>query len=407
MNRHHLSDPLLRLQPDERLAALAAHGGERAFAVLVERHRPRLVAFARRSGASLGAEDVVQQALLQAWSALGRGAQVEHVSAWLHRIVRNAAIRAAAARGDGVELPATLVAATETADEVEMRQRTRDLLKEIERLPPRQREALLRLAFDGSSGEEIGREMALDPNAVRQLAHRARTRLRMAMGALVPWPLALWAARSSAAGVRLVDGVPELAGGAGAAAGLVKLGTIASTTAAVAVGAAGIVPHAVRHRRAHARPAVTHASAAGLVPTAAQPATTRTVSAAPGRSHARSRRLRRVWKPHRSLLASPRSGDDGAAHDRGENGSRRTQSRAPGSGGEEPSPLRDGGASGSGEHDDGGSTATTTTRGDDGGSTQQDGTQAGGNDGAPGAPAAGGSDDSSGTTSTTPSGDDH
>ncbi|HYV15351.1 MAG TPA: sigma-70 family RNA polymerase sigma factor [Conexibacter sp.] len=260
--RLRLSDPLLRVQSDERLAALAGAGGERAFAILVERHRVALLAFARRLGAGAGAEDVVQQTLLQAWSALQRGARVEHVSAWMHQIVRNAAIRTAAASLDSAELPATLVAPSRTADEVELRHETRRLLAEIERLPVRQREALVRLAVVGSSGDEAGAAMDLEANAVRQLAFRARTQLRAAMGACVPWPLALWAARGGA----IAGGVPELvggAGGAGAAAGLLKVGAIATTTVAVAVGAGGIV-------RAHHLRAV---GAVGLHVATAAPAT--------------------------------------------------------------------------------------------------------------------------------------
>jgi RNA polymerase sigma factor (sigma-70 family) len=180
MTRHRsLSDPaLLRMQSDERLAA---HRGERAFALLVERHRPALVAFARRLGAGGGAEDVVQQALLQAWAALRRGARVEHVGAWLHRIVRNVALRGARGAAEA-ELPPGLVAARTTVEEVELRQRVRELLGAIGRLPPRQRHALLRLAVDGCSSAQVGRELALEPNAVRQLAYRARLRLRVAGG---------------------------------------------------------------------------------------------------------------------------------------------------------------------------------------------------------------------------------
>lgn len=260
MTRLRLSDPLLRLQTDERLAALAGHGGERAFAILVERHRGALLAFARRLGANGNAEDVVQQALLQAWSALERGTEVQHVSAWLRQIVRNAAIRAAARQADDAELPPTLAAATETADEVEMRERTRHLLAEIERLPERQRQALLQLAVAGSSGDEVGAGMELEANAVRQLAHRARTRLRAAVGALVPWPVALAAARGTH-GLRIVDGLPELVGGAGVAgsagaglggAGIVKLGAVATTTAVVAAGAVGLSGHSGSHRSATA-----------------------------------------------------------------------------------------------------------------------------------------------------------
>jgi len=382
MNRHRLSDPLLRMQADERLAALAAHGGERAFALLVERHRPALLAFARRLGCAATAEDVVQQALLQAWTALERGARVEHVGAWLHRIVRNAAIRAAARAGGRdlvtAELPATLVAATATADEVEMRQRTRDLLREIERLPPRQREALLRLAVDGSSGAEVGHEMKLEANAVRQLAHRARMRLRTAIGAAVPWPLALWAARGfGASALRAVDGVPELVGGgvAGAAgttagAGLLKIGAIATTTAAVAVGAVGLGPAHRHEAHAAARPlAATVRADAGRTGGSARSHT------AEGTSHrgagAGSRAHARVVRPapHGERLApiggrrTPVSG--GTSHGGGRDGGAGGDGGTRHDGGSGGSGGRDGGTSSAG---DGSGSGQRSQSGDDGGS---------------------------------------
>ncbi len=83
----------LQTQSDARLIELAREGHERAFEALVHRYRRQLLAYCRRlSPTEAGAEDVLQQALLQAWVAIGREAEVRDVRAWLYRIVHNVAI---------------------------------------------------------------------------------------------------------------------------------------------------------------------------------------------------------------------------------------------------------------------------------------------------------------------------
>ena len=62
--------PLLRLQSDERLAALAAEGSEAAFDELVRRRRPALVRACARILPGSQAEDAAQQALINAHRAL-------------------------------------------------------------------------------------------------------------------------------------------------------------------------------------------------------------------------------------------------------------------------------------------------------------------------------------------------
>lgn len=414
--RLRLSDPLLRVQTDERLAALTRHGGERAFAILVERHRASLLAFARRLGADGNAEDVVQQALLHAWSALERGTEVERVSAWLRQIVRNAAIRAAASRIDSTELPATLVAATETAGEVEMRERTRELLAEIERLPARQREALLQLAVGGASGAAVGAGMDLEANAVRQLAHRARTRLRAAVGALVPWPVALAAARGTH-GLRIADGLPELAGGAGAAGGasmaggvgIAKLGAVAATTAAVAVGTVGLASHhGSRHRAAGAPPRAVLARAADTA--AGGPGSARDAASPTGDARHRVSPPARGTHAVAPVVPRTTSGGDRSSSGDGSSGSGdrspTTSGSHDGSGdGSTTHASGDGGSSrsssdgGSGSSD-GGHTTTSTTSGSDGGSSTTSSSDGGG-----GSTDGSSSDGGSGTTTTSSGGD--
>jgi RNA polymerase sigma factor (sigma-70 family) len=105
---------LLRSQSDERLVALTRAGHERAFETIVRRYRRPLLAACRRMVDDGRAEDVLQQALLAAWSALRRGDDVRDLHAWLFRIVRNAAVSHRRRAGHaGAQLVDTLtVAAT-------------------------------------------------------------------------------------------------------------------------------------------------------------------------------------------------------------------------------------------------------------------------------------------------------
>jgi RNA polymerase sigma factor (sigma-70 family) len=154
---------------------------EELFEELVKRHRGELTRFAVRQlgeHASL-AEDVVQEALLNAHRAITAGASPEHPRAWLFTIVHNAAVNAA--RG------------TRTTDEIEEhRHRTPDqtvaaaveqsewigwLMGAVHELPTRQREALVGHAFEGRSYREIAARQQTTIAAVKSLLTRARRAL--------------------------------------------------------------------------------------------------------------------------------------------------------------------------------------------------------------------------------------
>src|SRR5690242_8884230 len=82
----------LQRQPDARLMAFALGAHKGRFEVLVQRYRRPLLAYCRRLAPEASAEDILQQALLQAWTALGAGLEVRDPRAWLYRIVHNVAI---------------------------------------------------------------------------------------------------------------------------------------------------------------------------------------------------------------------------------------------------------------------------------------------------------------------------
>lgn len=264
-----LSLRFLQTQSDEHLAALARAGHERAFEALVRRYRRELLAYCRRVGStSTHPEDTLQQALLQAWSAIRTGVEVRDPRAWLYRIVHNVAI---SNQRRPIIIPVQMqeTAGANGADlEAERRMAARDALAGLAALPDLQREVMVGTAVDGMSHEELASALGLSSGAVRGLIYRARATLRAAAAAITPGPLISWALRTgSGPGSGFYDALAG-SGTAGLGGLLVKGGAIAVTAGAIAT-ATGIssshkpVHHratnaaAVAQRRAVHRPAVT------------------------------------------------------------------------------------------------------------------------------------------------------
>lgn len=241
-----LSDLLLRSQSDERLVSLARAGHDRAFATIVERYRPELLGMARRLVSDGRAEDVLQQALLSAFTALRSGTEVRHVRGWLYQIVRNAAVKSR--RVDEAPLDEMTASGPALEDLVQQRALAMNAMSEISRLPERQRDALVGSALGGLGRAELATSMGLSEGAVRQLIHRARATVRTAVTAVTPWPLANWLASVPGG----AGGTSEVVAAAGALSGggiAVKLGALL-VTGAVATGVAVAPSSHPAHARA-------------------------------------------------------------------------------------------------------------------------------------------------------------
>ncbi len=310
-----ISARFLRSQSDERLVAAARQGHGRAFEALVRRHRPALLGYARQLLGEARAEDAVQQALLQAWTALQRGDRVSNPRAWLYRVVHNAAVDASrrSARHEHAGAARFVGVAASASADIELRAQVEETLVGLAALPPVQREALVRTALAGDSHERVAASLGVSTDAVRGLVHRARARLRAAAGALAP-PLVSWAAIERRAAALL-----QRLGGVGPGRGydaLTACGAAAIATGALAAGTVAVHrDHTARGSRAHAGAAlVRHAptSSATVRETQAtspirggggaetQP------DARVGERPSETRHARRV-SPHARVLEHPRS----------------------------------------------------------------------------------------------------
>jgi RNA polymerase sigma-70 factor (ECF subfamily) len=250
---------------DQRLAELAGEGDRAGFEQIVLRHRPAMLAHARRILDADAAEDAVQLASISAWRALGDGCEVTHLRAWLLAIVHRSALQSIRTRAASTEsLTAELPAADTPADTIERRMRTRATLAALADLPPRERDALLLEVVQGRSGRDTARELGVSEGVVRQLVFRARSRMRASLAAPLAcppaaWLLSLWRRRCARGGARAAH-----AGAHPLGAGLPVLGRAAAVVVAGAAVAAPVAIHvagAPRARVAHA-----HATPSQLAP---------------------------------------------------------------------------------------------------------------------------------------------
>lgn len=266
-----LSFRFLQAQPDSRLIALAQAGHEPAFEALVRRYHKELLAYCRRlQPRSGGAEDALQQTLLQAWRALTAGAEVRNARPWLYRIAHNVSLNQVRI---AVPLPQDVVEEAgghEVHQLVEQRLQARAALAGMASLPTLQRDAFVSTTLNGASHEEVASALGLSSGAVRGLIYRARTTLRSAAAAIIPSPAVHWALRrieSRPAGASMVGEVLAGGGGAGMAAALAK-GSALLTVAGALAGASGVIlttHSAVQHPR-HAARSVLVGGAAGPRP---------------------------------------------------------------------------------------------------------------------------------------------
>src|SRR5579883_3392386 len=128
------------------------------------------------------AEDIVQEVFLRVLQKQHQLAGLHEPRAWLVRIAWNLAVdRRRRIRPQQMDeaFAASLVSATLPADEAlsEARHMAR-VFAAIERLPPKERQALLLTAMDELSTAEIGTVLGKTESGVRALLFRARARLR-------------------------------------------------------------------------------------------------------------------------------------------------------------------------------------------------------------------------------------
>jgi RNA polymerase sigma factor (sigma-70 family) len=173
--------PLLKLQGDAKLIAMARAGNPGAFETIVDRYQGRLLGFCRQMlGSTEDAEDVLQEVFVNAYRAMLADEREINLRPWLYRIARNRSLNhlrkpTADAQESMDMIPA--VEASSTAEKVHNREEFRQLLVDVKKLPETQRSALLLREMDALSYEEIAAAMDTTVPSVKSLLVRARISL--------------------------------------------------------------------------------------------------------------------------------------------------------------------------------------------------------------------------------------
>jgi RNA polymerase sigma factor (sigma-70 family) len=158
-------------------------GDDRAFERLHARHHASVLAFCRHlTGSREDAEDAVQHTFLAAYRQLAGGGEAPDWRPWLFIVARNRCLTLLRARRGESPLVDPDGAATfdGLAVEVERREELRDLVRDMARLPERQRAALVLSQLDALSYREIGTVLEVTPEKVKALVFQARSALAAA-----------------------------------------------------------------------------------------------------------------------------------------------------------------------------------------------------------------------------------
>ena len=197
-------------QPEDReLVERAQRGDGAAFAELVARHQRQLYRLAlRMTGSEADAQEVLQEAFLNAYQKLPLFRGEAQFSSWLYRIAANSALmrlrRKRRAPDALAEQPLELTGPrfsaegslepasdwSQRADERMMSSQLGSAInKAVEQLPDDYRTVFLLKDVDGLSNEDIAQALELTVPAVKSRLHRARLALREKLGEFFEGPV--------------------------------------------------------------------------------------------------------------------------------------------------------------------------------------------------------------------------
>lgn len=168
--------------PDATLLCWSAAGDTQAFDAIVVRHGPFALRVALRLIPDpVMAEDVVQEAMMRAWSQAKQfDPDRASFTTWLYRIIVNLCIdQQRRVRPEPLPDDFDQADPSAGADEImEVGERQAALRVALQSLPVRQRAAMTLVYDEGMSGAEAARILGLSAKAVERLLARARGFLR-------------------------------------------------------------------------------------------------------------------------------------------------------------------------------------------------------------------------------------
>jgi RNA polymerase sigma-70 factor (ECF subfamily) len=178
---------------DRELIDATLRGDSAAFGALVRRYQDRLLsAVVHVSGSRDEAEDVVQEAFVQAYLKLTSFAGGSSLYTWLYRIAFNTAISRRRKRRGGALEQARDLGGSEPTDETEpaedrllRKERAAVVQRALAQLPDDFRAVLVLREMEGCDYETIAQILDLPIGTVRSRLHRARLQLKIELTAVL------------------------------------------------------------------------------------------------------------------------------------------------------------------------------------------------------------------------------
>lgn len=167
---------------EEALLRLYANGDDQAARELARRFLPRVLAYGRRMlGDGDEAQDVAQEAMVRLWRIAPEWRSGEaQVSTWLWRVTANLCTDRLRRRRGGVALedaPEPEDDAPSALQQMVEANRAAALEAALQKLPERQRQAVVLRHLEGLSNPEIAEVMSIGVEAVESLTARGKRAL--------------------------------------------------------------------------------------------------------------------------------------------------------------------------------------------------------------------------------------
>jgi RNA polymerase sigma-70 factor, ECF subfamily len=182
LNLQFTPSPSLTDLEDHSLVALARRGQDEAFDELVRRHSPRVHAVSSRIVGREEAYDVVQDAFLAAYRAIGTFRQEAQFSTWLHRIALNCCYARTRKHPDlshDIQTPLETTDQNDSPLEIAERRDLRAALeKALAKLKPDFRETFVLVEFGNLDYAAVANVLNIEVGTVKSRMNRARSSLR-------------------------------------------------------------------------------------------------------------------------------------------------------------------------------------------------------------------------------------
>lgn len=169
------------LYNEQELLEQIARGDESAFTQLVDAYWRKIYGHALAYSKSVPlAEELTQDTFIAIWVNRGKLSSIENFPGYLYTILRNKLINAVRRKLSTTPVENEPLEETRWRPDIQMEYRqTYDiLLKGIEELPPARKKVFMMSRMEGKSYEQIGEELQISRNTVKEHIARALNFLR-------------------------------------------------------------------------------------------------------------------------------------------------------------------------------------------------------------------------------------